>query len=158
MTELLAVSTAVAGIAAIAPLLGAVYQVYLEHPVRVRTIPDVLNVFKIIRKSASVIRLEPKKTYDVTPPDARNVYKIEVMGDTKENATGILQISYPDSLDIPVKHSGGSRVTTSGDSHEVNDNNILVVGERALDDRKVLNIHGYLIHRPPGVSAFPGSK
>lgn len=158
MTELLAVPTAVASVATIASLLGAVYQVYLEHPIKVRTISDVLNAYQIIRRRAIVKILEPGKTYDVTPPDARNDYKVEVMGDTKENATGILHISYPDNLGIPVEHSGGSQVTTSGDRHELNDNNILVVGERALDDIKALNIHGYLIHRPPGVSVFPEYK
>lgn len=161
MIESLTLPTTIASIACIVPLVAAVYQAYVAAPIRVNGKANILSAFKRIREEAIVTMLEPG-THDVAPADAMYNYTIVVMGDTKEEATGILQVSNPDNRGFQVLHSSetGKATTTDSDGRAIQlyHNNAIIIAEEVLGDEKALNVYGILIHRPPGVPAFPENK
>lgn len=157
MTEFLAVPAMAASIAAIAPLLGAVYQAYVKKPIRVKDEASIINAFKRIREESTVTMFKPG-TYEVTPDDARNNYTIAVMGDTNEDATGILQVTDPNGRGFQVLRSSetGQVTTTGSDGRaiQLNYNNAVIISEE-VNDRGAIDIFGIIIHRPAGEPVFP---
>ena len=94
MTELLTLSGVVANIVAVVPLFAAVYKVYLERPIRVRNPAEILNANLQIKNTKPII-LNPGESQDVTPDGATFNYTLQVEGNTKEKAIGLLQITHP---------------------------------------------------------------
>jgi len=160
MTELLTLSGVVANIVAVVPLFAAVYKVYLERPIRVRNPAEILNANLQIKNTKPII-LNPGESQDVTPDGATFNYTLQVEGNTKEKAIGLLQITHPKNLGyIELNSRGGKEPTKKAADGLVNldHNNAHIIAEPVDGDANAIDMYGILIHRPAGVPVFPASK
>ncbi len=98
--------------AAMVPILGAVYQLYLKKPIVVSTKEQVMATMKQLRTSP-VTQL-PTGSYDVTPEGAKMNYTLQIVSDEENDDTvGQLQITNSSPVVMErIYHDSAKNLTT----------------------------------------------
>lgn len=144
-------------VAALVPVLGAIYKIYLKNPIIANSRASVQKAMDQIRGS-EVVEL-PVGTHDVTPNGATQNYIIDVFDVGYGDNAGNLQVSHPDGNSfIEMEMEQNSRAA----SEVVSDGKKLLYGNQGYVEAiaepigigKDVRIFGLLVYKPKGQAIF----